>query len=157
MLGEKEILKNSNSNPLILRIPEILSTESITCQKSFNQHIMQVVESKEAIELTNTSHFQPTSSTNIADVILELCERKDLHGIFHWAGSETISEYDLATLILRRANVENPQDFIKLKDDSMKRNFCMELQPLKNKLKTKPLSLKEIFEELDYKEPLKFN
>ena len=38
-----------------------------------------------------------------------------------------------------------------------KRNFCMELQPLKNKLKTKPLSLKEIFEELDYKEPLKFN
>ena len=115
---------------------------------------MQTVESKQVIELT---HFQPTSSTNIADVILELSERKDLHGIFHWAGSETISEYDLATIILSRANVENPQDFIKLKDDSMKRNFCMELQPLKNKLKTKPLSLKEIFEELDYKEPLKFN
>lgn len=157
LLGEKEILKNSSSNPLILRIPEILSSESITCQKSFNQKITQTVESKQVIELTNTSHFQPTSSTNIADVILELSERKDLHGIFHWAGSETISEYDLATLILSRANVENPQDFIKLKDDSMKRNFCMELQPLKNKLKTKPLSLKEIFEELDYKEPLKFN
>ena len=157
LLGEKEILKNSSSNPLILRIPEILSSESITCQKSFNQKIMQTVESKQVIELTNTSHFQPSSSRNIADVILELSERKDLHGIFHWAGSETISEYDLATLILNRANVENPQDFIKLKDDSIKRNFCMELQPLKNKLKTKPLSLKEIFEELDYKEPLKFN
>ena len=157
LLGEKEILKYSSSNPLILRIPQILSPESITCQKSFNQKIMQVVDSKQVIELTNTSHFQPTSSTNIADVILELCERKDLHGIFHWAGSETISEYDLATLILSRANVENPTDFIKLKDDSIKRNFCMELQPLKNKLKTKTLSLKEIFEELDYKEPLKFN
>ena len=157
LLGEKEILKNSSTNPLILRIPQILSSESVTCQKSFNQNIMQTVESKKIIELTKTSHFQPTSSTNIADVILELCERKDLHGIFHWAGHETINEYDLATLILSWANVENPQNFIKLKDDSIKRNFCMELQPLKNKLKTKTLSLKEIFEELDYKEPLKFN
>jgi hypothetical protein len=33
----------------------------------------------------------------------------------------------------------------------------MELNPLKSKLKTKALNLKEIFEELEYKEPIKFN
>ena len=76
LLGEKEILKNSSSNPLILRIPEILSSESIICQKSFNKKIMHTVQSQQIIELTKTSYFQPTSSTNIADVILELCERK---------------------------------------------------------------------------------
>ena len=157
LLGEKEILKNSSSNPLILRIPEILSAEPITCQKSFNQKIMHTMQSQQFIELNKTSNFQPTSSTNIADVILELCERKDLHGSFHWAGSETISEYDLATLILSRANIENPKKFIKLKNDSIERNFCMELQPLKNKLKTKTLSLKETFEDLEYKEPLQTN
>ena len=157
LLGEKEILKNSNSNPLILRIPEILSSDSKSKQKSFNQKIIQSAQSKQVIELTNTKQFQPTSSTNIADVILELCERNDLHGIFHWAGSETINEYELAKLILKRANVENYDDLIKLNGDSPISNFCMELHPLKNKLKTQALNLKEIFEELDYKEPLKFN
>jgi dTDP-4-dehydrorhamnose reductase len=126
-------------------------------QKSFNQKIMQSAQSKQVIELTNTKQFQPTSSTNIADVILELCERNDLHGIFHWAGSETINEYELAKLILTRANVVNPGDLIKLNSDSTISNFCMELHPLKNKLKTQALNLKEIFEELDYREPLNFN
>jgi dTDP-4-dehydrorhamnose reductase len=157
LLGEKEILKNSSSNPLILRIPEILSSDSKSVQKSFNQKIMQSAQSKQVIELTNTKQFQPTSSTNIADVILELCERNDLHGIFHWAGSETINEYELAKLILNRANVVNPGDLIKLNSDSTISNFCMELHPLKNKLKTQALNLKEIFEELDYREPLNFN
>ena len=157
LLGEKEILKNSSSNPLILRIPEILSSDSKSVQKSFNQKIMQSAQSKQVIELTNTKQFQPTSSTNIADVILELCERNDLHGIFHWAGSETINEYKLAKLILNRANVVNPGDLIKLNSDSTISNFCMELHPLKNKLKTQALNLKEIFEELDYREPLNFN
>lgn len=157
LLGEKEILKNSSSNPLILRIPEILSSDSKSVQKSFNQKILQSAQSKQVIELTNTKQFQPTSSTNIADVILELCERNDLHGIFHWAGSETINEYELAKLILNRANVVNPGDLIKLNSDSTISNFCMELHPLKNKLKTQALNLKEIFEELDYREPLNFN
>jgi dTDP-4-dehydrorhamnose reductase len=157
LLGEKEILKNSSSNPLILRIPEILSSDSKSVQKSFNQKIMQSAQSKQVIELTNTKQFQPTSSTNIADVILELCERNDLHGIFHWAGSETINEYELDKLILNRANVVNPGDLIKLNSDSTISNFCMELHPLKNKLKTQALNLKEIFEELDYREPLNFN
>jgi dTDP-4-dehydrorhamnose reductase len=157
LLGEKEILKNSSSNPLILRIPEILSSDSKSVQKSFNQKILQSAQSKQVIELTNTKQFQPTSSTNIADVILELSERNDLHGIFHWAGSETINEYELAKLILNRANVVNPGDLIKLNSDSTVSNFCMELHPLKNKLKTQALNLKEIFEELDYREPLNFN
>jgi dTDP-4-dehydrorhamnose reductase len=157
LLGEKEILKSSSSNPLILRIPEILSSDSKSVQKSFNQKILQSAQSKQVIELTNTKQFQPTSSTNIADVILELCERNDLHGIFHWAGSETINEYELAKLILNRANVVNPGDLIKLNSDSTISNFCMELHPLKNKLKTQALNLKEIFEELDYREPLNFN
>ena len=157
LLGEKEILKNSSSNPLILRIPEILFSGFNSEQKPFNQRISYSVQSKQIIELTNTIKFQPTSATNIADVILELCERKDLHGIFHWGGSETINEYDLARLILRRANIENPEEFLKLNNNSPKRNFCMELNPLKSKLKTKALNLKEIFEELEYKEPIKFN
>ena len=157
LLGEKAILENSRSNPLILRIPDILSADFMTEPMSFNQTIKDSVNAKQIIELTNTREFQPTTSTNIADVLLELCERKDLHGIFHWAGSETVNEYDLALDILSRANIEDPHNFIKLNNEATKRNFCMELQPLKNKLKTKALNLKEIFEELEYKEPLKFN
>lgn len=157
LLGEKEIIKNSGSNPIILRIPKILSYELNAKQNSFNQIITGLTRSKQAIRLSKSTLFQPTSSINIADVILELCERENLHGIFHWGGRETISEYDLATLILQRANIENPQEYINLCNDSTERNFCMELDPLENKLKTKALNLKEIFEELDYKEPLKFD
>ena len=157
LCGEKEILKNSTSNPLILRVPEILSPEITSYPKSFNQKVLHSVKYKKAIQLSNNLNFQPTSSINIADVLLELCERKDLHGIFHWAGNELISEYGLAKLILNRANIINYQNYIKLKDDSIKRNLCMELQPLKNKLKTKSLGLKEIFEDIEFKEPIQFN
>lgn len=157
LLGEKEILKNSTSNPLILRIPQILSPSPQMANNGFHQLVMQSAQKKEVIQLSKNTELQPTSSINIADVILELCERKDLHGIFHWAGSESISEYDLALRILHRANIENPEALINLSDDSTEKNFCMELHPLNNKLKTKALNIQQIFEELDYKEPLKFD
>ena len=45
-------------------------------------------------------------------VLLELNERRDLHGIFHWAGSETLSRFEMGQRILRHFNmpaeVSNP-------------------------------------------------
>ena len=32
---------------------------------------------------------------NLADVLLDLCDRRDLCGVFHWAGAELISRYEL--------------------------------------------------------------
>jgi dTDP-4-dehydrorhamnose reductase len=32
-------------------------------------------------------------------VLLELCERQDLRGVFHWAGAETLSRAELARRI----------------------------------------------------------
>ena len=44
---------------------------------------------------------QPTSAGNVAEVLLELSERRDLHGIFHWAGKETISRFEMGQRILQ--------------------------------------------------------
>ena len=95
-------------------------------------------------ELTNQQKLQELLFQEWPEVLINCAE-------------ETINEYALATLILKRANIENPEEFLKLNNNSPKRNFCIELNPLESKLKTKALNLKEIFEELEFKEPIKFN
>ena len=39
---------------------------------------------------------------NVAAVVVELLERPNLNGLFHWAGSEVISRFELGRRILER-------------------------------------------------------
>jgi len=38
---------------------------------------------------------QPCTAENLAEVMVELCERRDLRGVFHWAGAELLSRHAL--------------------------------------------------------------
>lgn len=155
LLGEKAILKNSNSKPVVLRIPHTLSTTEASGQESFNQRVLNMARTGQKITLSKKYICQPTSCHNVADVLIELSERKDLYGIYHWAGTETISEYALAQTLLERAHIPYSECLVEApSSEQTDRNYSMELQPLRNKLKTTALNLKELFTELDFIEPL---
>ena len=155
LLGEKAILKNSDSKPVILRVPHSLSPPDALGQDSFNQRVLQMARTGQKLSFSKKHICQPTSCHNVADVLVELSERKDLHGIYHWAGTETISEYALAQTLLERAQIPHSEDLLEASSsEEAEKNFSMELQPLRNKLKTPALNLKELFRELDFIEPL---
>mgnify|MGYP001209747208 CR=1 FL=1 len=155
LLGEKAVLNHNTQDPLILRIPEMLgnSMGKHTENHTYNERLLRIAHSSERIKVQKQRYIQPTSANNVADLLLELSERRDLHGIFHWAGREVIDEYSFAKMILSNAKIRNPEDRIEVLSDE-KRNFSIELSPLKEKVKTKALSIPELFDDLNYIEPI---
>ena len=86
--------------------------------------------------------------------MVELLERHNLNGLFHWAGSEEISRFELGIKILERFGINSNQIIRgKMKDiDSImgKRpsHLSFILDPLVSKVRTRPLSVNEQLKEL---------
>ena len=97
---------------------------------------------------------RPCSTENIASVIVELLERPTLNGIFHWAGNEIISRFDLGVKILERFGFD-PSRITPInleanfhKNSQRPKRLVFELSPLINKVKTLPATLDQQMEAL---------
>ena len=158
LLSEKAVLKHNHEDPIVLRIP-ILMGNSPTGQRSVHEKLFASIHSGEYPRLFTDEIRQPCSASNVAEVLLELSERRDLHGIFHWAGSEIISRFEMGQRILRHFGL--PLDKVEatsLSDDPVHArrpaNLTFNLHPIVSKLKTKPVSFEAQLEELTRIEPL---
>jgi dTDP-4-dehydrorhamnose reductase len=104
---------------------------------------------------------QPCMAENLAEVIVELCERNDLLGVFHWAGAELLSRHALGVRIRDHFKLTEKQAPIaSLTRDAVpevarKRQPCLalDLAPLAGKLKTHPQTIAEQLEELNVPPP----
>ncbi len=100
LMAEREVLEHNTEDPIVLRIP-ILMGRSPSGQRSVHEKLLAAIDRGERPKLFCDEIRQPCSAGNVADVLLELSERRDLHGIFHWAGSETLSRFEMGQRILR--------------------------------------------------------
>lgn len=99
---------------------------------------------------------QPCTAENLAEVMLELCERRDLRGLFHWAGDELVSRHELGRRVrehFKLTATEAPLGSITratVGEAARKRQACLALalKPLIGKLKTRPQTLAEQLSEL---------
>jgi dTDP-4-dehydrorhamnose reductase len=97
---------------------------------------------------------QPVSAVNIGDVLTELVERPNLHGLFHWAGPDTLSRFDMARAILAHfglpENLVTPARAADQPDADMRpRSLELILPPLLGKLKATPTPFAQQLEELE--------
>jgi dTDP-4-dehydrorhamnose reductase len=92
-----------------------------------------------------TDEFRQTcTAQNLAAALLELCSRPEITGVFHWAGAELLSRYELGLRI--RAHFGLPENKAPLKTTdraadpkaAAKRqaNLALDLRPLSQLLKT---------------------
>ena len=89
--------------------------------------------------------------------LVELCERSDLRGVFHWAGSELISRYALGMRIRDHFKLTEKQAPIatlsrtEVPEIARKRQACLalDISPLASKLKTRPQTIAEQLAELN--------
>lgn len=87
---------------------------------------------------------QPCTAGNLAEVLVELCERRDFLGVFHWAGAEPLSRVDLAKRIRAHFKLSPqaaPITEINRADDPVATahraaNLILDLKPLAGRLKT---------------------
>ncbi|MGE9294871.1 MAG: dTDP-4-dehydrorhamnose reductase family protein [Puniceicoccales bacterium] len=138
MLAEREVLKFGKEFATVLRIA-IITGNSPGGERSLHERLFkQWAEGKTTPLFTNEIR-QPLGVENLAEVLAELCERPSLHGIFHWAGIDTLSRFEIGQRIVRHFGL--PEDLIEPVEGDADRplDLTMELQPLLSKLRTPPM------------------
>lgn len=100
---------------------------------------------------------QTCTAENLAEVLLELCERNDVHGVFHWAGAELLSRHAIGQRIREHFKLTEKQAPLAtisradVPDIARKRQACLalDLAPLAGRLKTRPQTMAEQLAELN--------
>jgi dTDP-4-dehydrorhamnose reductase len=150
--AEKAALQACSENLVVLRIT-IVNGNSPSGRRSVHEQLLQSLSKGERPTLFEDEYRQPCSCNNVADVLVDLGERPNLTGLFHWGGAERISRYEMGCRILQRFAL--PVDLI---ESGSRKDFSGEgtrppdlafvLSPLDGKLKTKPATVTEQLEEM---------
>ena len=145
-----------------IRAP-LLMGNSATGRRSNHERLLADWAAGRTPGLFSDELRQPCTAENLAEVMLEVCERNDLQGVFHWAGAELISRHALGVRIREHFKLTERQAPIasvtraSLPDAARKRQACLALDitPLAGKLKNRPQSIAVQLEELHIPEPLR--
>ncbi|MGC6455423.1 MAG: SDR family oxidoreductase [Coraliomargaritaceae bacterium] len=159
LMAEREVLEHNTEDPIVLRIP-ILMGRSPSGLRSVHEKLLTSIARGERPKLFCDEIRQPCSAQNVAEVLLELSERRDLHGIFHWAGSETLSRFEMGQRILRHFNMplESIESVCRNDDPEYAERpaqLAFNLHPIVEKLKTSPPDFQQQLDELTFVEPLR--
>ena len=148
--GEQEVLKFGGYESTVLRITAV-NGNSPEGNRSIHERLFQRWMKGEKTELYTDEIRQPCLADNVGDLLVELCERPNLHGIFHWAGAEALSAYEMGRRIALHFGLpeswtipcEMPADA-----EHRRGNLSFVLDPLEGKVKTRPLSFDEQLSQL---------
>jgi dTDP-4-dehydrorhamnose reductase len=97
---------------------------------------------------------QPCTAENLADVLVELCERDDLRGVFHWGGAEAVSRHELGLRIARHfgvpaaGRIEEARLAASPAAATRPASLALDLKPLAGRLTTRVQTLDEQLESL---------
>tara|TARA_B110000914_G_scaffold178863_1_gene160759 strand:- start:251 stop:1063 length:813 start_codon:yes stop_codon:yes gene_type:complete len=150
--AEKKILSVTDENLVVLRVT-LLNGNSPLGRRSQHEKILRALASGSTLTLFEDELRQPCSAENLSDIIVELTERPNLNGLYHWAGSEEVSRYELGVRILERFGI-NPDNILRgsIENDEGKgqrpQHVSFILEPLASKVRTQPLSIDEQLAEL---------
>jgi len=151
--AEKQVLKVTDQNLVILRIT-LLNGNSPSGNRSPHERILNFLANGKSPSLFTDEFRQTSSAENVSQLVVELIERPNLNGLFHWAGSEVISRYELGRKILQRFGFNQERIMASSLTDSVGRvgkrpaRLTFELAPLVSKVKTQPITIEQQLEEM---------
>ena len=150
--AEEGVLSRCSENLLVLRIT-IVNGNSPSGRRSVHEKLLRSLAEGNRPTLFEDEFRQPCSCANVADALVELCERPNLNGLFHWAGTERLSRSEMGQLILRRFSL--PEDMVTVGssrdfpgEDERPADLAFNLHPLDGKIRTRPAALAEQLEEM---------
>lgn len=138
-----------------LRVP-LLTGNSAGGQRSLHERLLADWAAGKTPRLFVDEFRQPCSAENLAEVLVEICERRDVLGLHHWAGTELLSRYELGQRVRERFKLTEAQAPIArvsradVPEVAKKRQpvLALDISPLAGKLKTRPQTLAEQLAEL---------
>lgn len=158
--GERAVQAAAADFAVIVRAP-LLMGNSAGGQRSTHERLFADWMAGRTPRLFLDEFRQTCTAENLAEVLLELCERDDLRGVFHWGGAELLSRYAIGERVREHFKLTEKQAPLAtvsrdaLPDVARKRQACLalDLSPLPAKLKTRPQTMAEQLEELHVPAP----
>ena len=98
-------MKNLAEDYCIARGSVIYGAIRATGKTNFALWLIQKLKAKEKVRIVADQWNSPTLNTNLAEMILEVLERK-LIGTFHLSGSSRLSRYEFANLLAKTFSLD---------------------------------------------------
>ena len=153
--SERAVHAAAGALAVTLRAP-LLMGNSLGGRRSAHERLFAEWAAGKAARLYTDEFRQTCTAENLAEAMLELCERRDVSGVNHWAGAELISRHALGRRVREHFKLTESQAPLvavaraDTPDAARKRPACLalEISPLAGKLKTRPQTIAEQLEEL---------
>jgi dTDP-4-dehydrorhamnose reductase len=128
---------------ITLRAP-LLSGNSLTGRRSLHERLFADWSAGKTPKVYTDEIRQPCTAANLAELMVELIERNDVRGVFHWAGADALSRHELALRIrahFKLGEKSAPLEPVQLAADprtAAKRpaRLALDLKPLAGVVKT---------------------
>lgn len=141
--SERQVHAAAPDFAVTLRAP-LLTGNSLGGARSLHERLLADWAAGKTPRLYRDEVRQPCTAGNLAEVMLELCERNDFNGVFHWAGAEALSRVELAKRI--RAHFKLSPEAAPIAEATRAddpaaaarrpAHLALDLKPLAGKLKT---------------------
>lgn len=155
--GEAAVLEAAPDFATVLRLP-LVNGNSPSGTRALHERLFAAWAAGNALELFEDEIRQPALAGNIADVVVELCERTDIRGTHHWAGAAPLSRAEIGRQLI--AHFKLPPSLLRTAragDDprhaNRPRNLAMDISSLAGKLRTRPQSFADQLDELRVPKP----
>jgi len=160
--SETAVLQGAESLGVSVRAP-LLMGNSATGARSTHERLFADWAAGRTPKLFTDEIRQTCTAENLAEVMVELCERNDVHGIQHWAGAEPISRFELGRRVREHFKLSEGQAPIAtvaradVPELARRRQECLKLAvgPLAAKLKTRPQAISDQLAELKIPAPVR--
>ena len=146
--AEVEVLRYGREHAAVLRTSPIIGNSPGGDRGLHERLFLSWKEGRPAALLTDEIR-QPVEVSNLADVTIELCERANLSGLYHWAGTEALSRHEIGVRVARHFGLEadrwvRPISRAEVPAAAARpRDLSLRLHPLAGKLRTAAQSFDE--------------
>ena len=153
--SEDVVLAAAPERSIILRIP-LLMGNSPGGRRSVHERLLMLWTDRKPVKLYADEFRQTCTADSVARAMLELGERGDLAGAFHWAGAEPLSRLEIGRRIRTHfglSEAEAPMVAVTREGDAVAQatrqaDLSLDLAPLSGLLRERPQTFAEALAEL---------
>lgn len=146
LMAEKRVLKAAAKTSVVLRLSHV-SGNSLTTRRSLHEKLLRSWMDGKKTPCRTDEIKCPLSAGLLADLLTELLERPNVTGIYHYAGLEPISRYDMARRIAEHFGL-NPQEYVEPIQADRPMDLTLDTSCLARFVKTRSCMYGELMEEM---------
>ncbi len=150
LASEQAVLDLAPHHSATIRAP-LLMGNSPGRRRSLHERLLADWAAGRTPKLYTDEFRQPCTAANLAAALVELLPRRDLHGVFHWAGAELLSRHEIGLRVREHFNLsESAAPIVAITRTetpavAAQRQPCLalNLEPLLSTLRSRPQTFAE--------------